>query len=313
MGKFLVTGGAGFIGSHLATTLSGQGHSVRVIDNLDTGSRQNLPAEGIEFLEGSITDPGLIRKAMTGVEVVFHQAARGSVPRSIEDPFGTHDANVTGTLQVLIAARDAGVRRVVCASSSSVYGDTPTLPKIETMPLQPKSPYAMSKLTLEHYCKLFWDVYQLETIALRYFNVFGPGQNPALQYAAVVPIFISRMLRNESCLIYGDGEQTRDFTYIADCISANIQASTADRKACGQAFNIACEKQISVNMLFRMLSELLHYDKPPQYEPERAGDVKHSLAAIEKARLLIGFQPAVDFQEGLRRTVAWYKQQAGEV
>jgi nucleoside-diphosphate-sugar epimerase len=306
MERYLVTGGAGFIGSHLVETLLKEGHAVRVIDNLDTGSRSNLPADRIDFLEGSITDPALLGKAMEGVDFVYHEAARGSVPRSVEDPAGTHDANSTGTLRVLIAARDAGVKRVICASSSSVYGDTPTLPKVESMTPQPKSPYALSKLNLEQYCRMFTEIYGLETVALRYFNVYGPRQNPALQYAAVIPIFISRMLRNEPCVIYGDGEQTRDFTYVADCVKANLLARTSPASR-GEAMNIACRDQISVNRLFSLLSELLNYTKPPVYEPARAGDVKHSFADIDRASHLLGYSPAQDLAGGLQKTIEWFR------
>ena len=304
MERTLVTGGAGFIGSHLAAALAREGHFVRIIDNLDTGSRSNVP-EGVEFVEGSITDTTLLKKITKGMDYVFHQAARGSVPRSIEDPLGTHEANSTGTLQVLIAARDAGVKRVICASSSSVYGDTPTLPKVESMMPQPKSPYALSKLALEHHCKLFYEVYGLETVALRYFNVYGPKQNPGLQYAAVIPIFISRMLRGEACVIYGDGEQTRDFTFVEDCVRANLLAR-ASAGARGEVMNIACRKQISINQLFALLAAQLNHKKDPVYQPARAGDVKHSFASIDKAATLLGYSPAIDLADGLQKTVEWF-------
>ncbi|MGH9856350.1 MAG: NAD-dependent epimerase/dehydratase family protein, partial [Acidobacteriota bacterium] len=233
---------------------------------------------------------------------------RGSVPRSVGDPVGTHDANVTGTINILKASHDAGVRRVVCASSSSVYGETPVLPKEESMPPTPQSPYAFSKLMLEHYCNIFHKIYGLETVALRYFNIYGPRQNPELQYAAVVPIFIKNMLRQKPCIIYGDGEQTRDFTYVQDCVRANLMACKKPHAA-GKVLNVACGSQTSVRQLFSILAEMLNYKLAPQQEPPRAGDVKHSLGSTENIRNYVKFEPAISLQQGLERTVQWYKTQ----
>lgn len=311
MSNYLVTGGAGFIGSHLVETLVAQGHSVRVVDNFDTGKRETLQSlsGSFDFIEGSIADPAIVRKAMKGIDYVLHQAARGSVPRSVEDPAGTHEANITGTLQVLIGARDAGVRRVVCASSSSVYGETPELPKHEGMIPAPVSPYGLSKLTLEHYCSLFTKVYGLETVALRYFNVFGPRQNPFLQYAAVIPLFITRMIAGKPCVIYGDGEQTRDFTYVADCVKANLLACAAPGAA-GKIYNIACGGQISVNQLHQALRSVIPTGVDSVHEPARAGDIKHSFADITRARKELGFQPQYSLQKGLQLTVNWFAVQS---
>lgn len=310
MKNYLVTGGAGFIGSHLVETLLKEGHAVRVVDNFDTGKRETLgPFRGpLEVMEGSVADAGVMKKATEGIDVVFHQAARGSVPRSVEDPAGTHEANVTGTLQVLIAARDAGVQRVVCASSSSIYGETPELPKKETMPPTPMSPYGLSKLMLEYYCRLFTQVYGLETVALRYFNVFGPRQNPFLQYAAVIPLFILQMMKGKPCTIYGDGEQTRDFTYVADCVRANLLASTA-AGAAGKVFNIACGGQISVNELHTELKKMIPSGVDPAYEPTRPGDIKYSFADIGRAKSDLGFTPAFSLRTGLEQTVSWFAAQ----
>jgi nucleoside-diphosphate-sugar epimerase len=307
MERYLVTGGAGFIGSHLVETLLQEGHSVRVLDNFDTGQRSTLDLFGdkIEVIDGSVADPAVVRKAVTGIDYVLHQAARGSVPRSLEDPLGTHESNITGTLQLLIAARDAGVRRVVCASSSSVYGETPELPKLETMLPQPKSPYALSKLALEHYCSIFTQEFKLETVALRYFNVYGPRQNPDLQYAAVIPIFIKRMKYRKPCVVYGDGEQTRDFTYVADCVRANLLACKAPA-ASGQFYNIACGVQTSVRELHRMIGKLMGVDDDPVFEPLRAGDVRDSLADISRAQRDLGFNPVFELEQGLRKTMAWF-------
>jgi UDP-N-acetylglucosamine/UDP-N-acetyl-alpha-D-glucosaminouronate 4-epimerase len=312
MERYLVTGGAGFIGSHLVETLLKAGHFVRVIDNFDTGKRENINAFSgeLEIVEGSIVDPQMVASVMQGIDFVFHEAARGSVPRSVNDPVGTHEANITGTLNILVAARDAKVKRVVCASSSSVYGETPTLPKKETMMPTPKSPYALSKLTTEYYCNVFSQVYGLETVALRYFNIYGPRQNPLLQYAAVIPIFISNMLQQLPCIIYGDGEQTRDFTFVEDCVNANLLACTTQGIS-GNFYNIACGKQTSVNQLFQLLSEILDNKAPADYQPVRAGDVKYSYASIKKAKNEMGFKPAFRLKKGLKKTVQWYKKQLG--
>jgi UDP-N-acetylglucosamine/UDP-N-acetyl-alpha-D-glucosaminouronate 4-epimerase len=310
MERYLVTGGAGFIGSHLVEALLKAGHFVRVLDNFDTGKRDNINTFSgeLEVWEGSIVDRETMIAAMRGIDFVLHEAARGSVPRSIEDPIGTHEANITGTLNVLLAARDARVKRVVAASSSSVYGETPTLPKKETMLPSPKSPYAISKLAAENYCNVFSHVYKLETVSLRYFNIYGPRQNPNLQYSAVIPIFISNMLQGRSCKIYGDGEQTRDFTFVEDCVKANFLACKTPGIA-GNTYNIACGKQTSVNQLFQTLKEILGYELPPNYEPARPGDVKYSYASIKKAKEQIQFKPDYRLKKGLKKTVQWYKKQ----
>ncbi|HSP07602.1 MAG TPA: SDR family oxidoreductase [Acidobacteriota bacterium] len=307
MDRYLVTGGAGFIGSHLVESLLAQGCFVRIIDNFDTGSRETLDSLGgaFELIEGSVADPEAVRRAMRGVDYVLHQAARGSVPRSVQDPAGTHEANITGTLQVLIGARDAGVRRVVCASSSSVYGETPELPKRESMNPSPRSPYALSKLALEHYCRIFTEVYGLETVALRYFNVYGPRQNPNLQYAAVIPLFITQMLKRQPCTIYGDGEQTRDFTYVADCVQANLLACKAPA-APGNVYNIACGSRTSIHRLHSELQNLLRTDLLPRYEPSRPGDIRDSFADITRAGKELEFTPKVSLRQGLEDTVKWF-------
>jgi UDP-glucose 4-epimerase len=311
MERYLVTGGAGFIGSHLVEALLRQGQTVLVLDNFDTGSRSNLEGMdgNLEIIESTIEDLETLRRAMKNVDYVFHEAARGSVPRSIQDPLATHQVNITGTLNVLMAARDAGVRRVVCASSSSVYGETVELPKRETMLPSPKSPYAISKLTLEHYCSVFTQVYGLETVSLRYFNVYGSRQNPNLQYAAVIPIFITRMLKKIPCTIFGTGEQTRDFTYIDDCVQANLLACKSS-DAPGKTYNIACGAQTSVNQLFTLIGEILGNTIQPKYEALRAGDVLHSYADIHRAASDLHYRPQTSLAEGLKKTIAWYSEMA---
>jgi UDP-N-acetylglucosamine/UDP-N-acetyl-alpha-D-glucosaminouronate 4-epimerase len=306
--RYLVTGGAGFIGSHIVETLLSQGHFVRVIDNFDTGNPENIRdfSGDLEVLEGSIADRATVQKAVSAIDYIFHEAARGSVPRSVADPIGTHDANVTGTINLLNAAHEAGVRRVICASSSSVYGETPTLPKEESMKPHPQSPYAVTKLMLEHYCEVFEKVYGLETVCLRYFNIYGPRQNPELQYAAVVPIFIKNMLRNKPCVIYGDGAQTRDFTYVEDCVSANLIAAKHPRAA-GNVFNVACGDQISVLDLFPLIAEMTDYNREPVHETSRAGDVRHSRGSTERIRQQLSFQPATSLKKGLEKTIRWYQ------
>jgi len=308
MDRYLVTGGAGFIGSHIVETLVAQGHFVRVFDNFDTGNRSNLPSSSsqLEIAEAGLENLEDVRRAMEGIDYVFHEAARGAVPRSIKDPRGTHEANVSGTLHVFLAAKEAGVKRVVSASSSSVYGETPVLPKHEMMFPSPKSPYAASKLMGEYYSSVFHEVYGLQTVSLRYFNVFGPRQNPNLQYAAVIPIFIRNMLAGKPCVIYGDGEQTRDFTYVTDCVKANLLACKKENVG-GQVFNIACNCSTSVNQLFERLSTLLDYRIAPAYEPSRAGDVKHSYADIQKAQERLDFLPDFTLEQGLAKTVEWYR------
>jgi UDP-glucose 4-epimerase len=305
----LITGGAGFIGSHLAERLIALGAKVRLLDDFTTGRRQNLSAfaHQVELLQGSLTDMAAVRKAVAGVDIVFHQGALPSVARSVEDPLTTHQVNATGTLLLLLAAREAKVKRVVFASSSSVYGDTPTLPKREEMPPNPQSPYALSKLIGEQFCRLFWRLYGLETVSLRYFNIFGPRQDPTSQYAAVVPRFITALLRGERPTIYGDGEQTRDFTFVDNCVQANLLAATAEGVA-GEVFNVGAGKQTSVNELFRLIRSLIGINNiEPLYAPPRPGDVRHSLADITKARERLGYEPSVSLEEGLERTIAWFR------
>jgi nucleoside-diphosphate-sugar epimerase len=306
--KVLVTGGAGFIGSNLVHELLRRDHTVVVLDNLATGKRDNLKGVmgEIEFIEGDICDYHLVRKAVDGVEVIMHEAALGSVPRSIRDPITTNNVNIGGTLNILHAARDGGVRRVVYASSSSVYGDTPKLPKHEEMPTNPLSPYAISKLGAELYCRVFSRVYGMETVSLRYFNVFGPRQDPASQYAAVIPRFITALLRGEQPVIFGDGEQTRDFTYIDNVVHANMLAATSESES-GLALNCACHDRTSLNTLVKMCNGALGTNIHPRYDPPRAGDVRDSFAAIDLAHRVIGYKPVVDFRTGLQKTADWYR------
>jgi UDP-glucose 4-epimerase len=308
MSTCLVTGGAGFIGSHIVRRLLELGCSVRVLDDLSTGKRENLAevAGQIELVEGDIRDVAVVERCMKGVEVVFHLAARASVPRSVEQPRPAHEVNVTGTLNLLIAARDAGVRRFVYSASSAAYGDTPTLPKTVDMRPQPLSPYAVSKLAAEHYCACWSHVYGLPTVSLRYFNVFGPRQDPKGPYAAVIPAFVSRMLRGQRPVVFGDGEQSRDFCYIDNAVSANLLAADA-AELHGEVVNIACGERTTLNQIVAALNELLGTDLAPEYQPPRPGDVRHSLADISDARRLLGYQPQVMFPEGLRRSIEWYK------
>lgn len=302
----LVTGGAGFIGSHIVEALLRQGESVRVVDNFSTGRPENLRGfvHRIELITGDVSDPSVARAAMQGVEVVFHQAALPSVPRSIRDPLGSHAANANGTLQLLEAARHAGVSRFVYAASSSAYGDTPTLPKIEDMPTNPRSPYAVSKLTGEYYAQAYHRVYGLETVCLRYFNIFGPRQDPESPYAAVIPKFAAELLAGRPPVINGDGEQTRDFTYIDNAVAANLLAAAAPAEAAGQVFNVACGQRVSLNTLVKMLQAETGVRVAPKFAPERPGDVRDSLASIEKAKRILGYEPEVSLKEGLAFTVA---------
>lgn len=308
MATYLVTGGAGFIGSHIVDELVRRGERVRVLDNLSTGKRENLAAviERIELIEGDIRNLETVRGAVQGVDYVLHQAALPSVPRSIADPMTSHEVNATGTLNILIAARDAQVKRVVYASSSSVYGNSPTLPKHEEMPTNPLSPYAVSKLAGENYCRAFYQVYKLPTVSLRYFNVFGPKQDPTSQYSAVIPKFIRALLRGEPPTIHGDGLQSRDFTYVANVVQANLLACEKDA-AVGQVMNVACGEAYTLLDLHRDLEDLLSKSLAPVFAETRVGDVKHSLAAIERAEQLLGYQPSVGWRTGLHLTVQAYR------
>jgi UDP-glucose 4-epimerase len=303
-----VTGGAGFIGSNIVERLVGEGQRVRVLDNFSTGRRENLQPwlDRVELVEGDLRDLPTVRQAVDGVDYVLHQGAIPSVPRSVDDPAQSHACNATGTLNVLIAARDAGVKRVVYASSSSVYGDSPELPKREQMPTNPLSPYAVSKLAGENYCCACHQVYGLETVCLRYFNVFGPRQDPTSQYAAVIPAFITRMLAGERPVVYGDGLQSRDFTYVANVVDANLLACRAEGAA-GQVFNAACGQRTTLLELLEALEQVIGREANPLFEPPRPGDVRHSVAAIDKAREHLGYQPTTTFEEGLRRTVAFFE------
>jgi nucleoside-diphosphate-sugar epimerase len=302
--KALVTGGAGFIGSHIATRLIADGHEVRVLDNFSTGNRSNLAAfEGdFDLIEGDMQSYERAHNAVQGCEVVFHQAALPSVPRSIQDPLTSNAANVVGTLNILLASRDSGVRRVVFASSSSIYGADLTLPKQEERAPAPISPYAVAKLASEGYCRSFSEVYGLETVALRYFNVFGPRQDPLSQYAAVIPRFITALLEGIAPIVFGDGEQSRDFTYIDNVVDANLRAAEVEGVS-GQTFNIACGERISLNRLLDEVRSIVGSEVEATYREPRQGDVKHSLADISRAREQLGYEPLVDFNEGLLRTV----------
>jgi nucleoside-diphosphate-sugar epimerase len=304
----LVTGGAGFIGSNLVRSLVASGDRTRVLDDLSTGSIENLrDCDGlVELAEGDIRDPEAVRTAMSGVEVVFHLAALPSVARSVARPVTVNRVNVEGTLNVLVAARDLGVRRVVYASSSSVYGDTPTLPKHEDMPVVPLSPYAVSKLAGEAYCRAFSSVYGLETVSLRFFNVFGPWQDPDSEYAAVIPRFVTRMVSGRSPEVFGDGSQSRDFTFVANAIQACVLAAEAGEEAVGETMNVACGDRITVSQLVDAINEVLGTRIPPTLGPPRPGDVRHSLASIDRAERLIGYRPLVNVREGLAQTVRWY-------
>jgi len=302
----LVTGGAGFIGSNLVRGLLKEGKAVRVIDNLITGNISNLEdiLDQIEFIEGDIRDLSIIQKASENIRYIFHQAAIPSVPRSVERPIDSNQSNIDGTLNVLLAARDKGVKRVIYAGSSSVYGDTPELPKKEDMKPHPLSPYAVTKLTGEYYCKVFSDVYGLETVTIRYFNVFGPRQNPESQYAAVIPKFIGAFLKGESPIVFGDGEQTRDFTFVDNVVYANILCSKA-KKTAGEVINIATSSRISLNELISILKKITGRNIDPVYTNPREGDIKHSLADITQAKNLIGYKPIVSLEQGLIKTVQW--------
>jgi UDP-glucose 4-epimerase len=312
MSKILVTGGAGFIGSNLTEALLQRGHSVRVLDDFSTGKKENLVFDKTypspEIVEGDIRDLPACQKAVQGMEYIFHQGALPSVQRSVEDPESSNAVNVGGTLNILLAARDNGVKRVMYAASSSVYGDTPTLPKHEGMPSNPLSPYALQKHVGEHYCRLFYQLYGLETISLRYFNIFGPKQDPNSLYSAVIPKFIDALLEGRPPIIFGDGEQSRDFTYIENVVQANLLAMSADQLH-GEAVNIACGQRISLNQLWSALKEILGSKQDPIYQEPRRGDVKHSLADIRKAKELIQYGPKVGIEMGLRKTVDFFRNQ----
>lgn len=307
--RYLVTGGAGFIGSNIVEKLLTRGDSVRVFDNLSTGKRENLAPflNDIEFIEGDLRDEAAVRTATAGCDYVLHQGALGSVPRSIADPVTTNEVNIRGTLNALMAARDAGVKRFVAASSSSVYGNTPTLPKVESMTMLPRSPYAVSKLATEKYCQAFHAVYGLETIALRYFNIFGPKQDPASQYAAVIPLFITKAMRGEAPVVHGDGLQSRDFTFVENAVSANLLACDApSSNVAGEFFNVACGARYSLIDILNGIGEALGKTVTPVHEPARAGDVRDSLADISKIQNAMGYKVLVPMQEGLRRTMDYY-------
>ena len=312
MQRYLVTGGAGFIGSNICRRLVAEGCFVRVVDNLLTGKRANLASilDQIEFLEADMGVPEVAQAAVRGIDVVLHQGALPSVPRSVDDPALTHRHCVDATFALLLAARDAHVKRFVYAASSAAYGDTPTLPKVETMAPNPLSPYAVGKLVGEYYCSVFSQVFGLETIALRYFNVFGPHQAPASQYAAAIPAFVTAILRDQPPTIYGDGEQSRDFTYVDNVVQANLLAARAGETH-GEVVNIACGEAVTVNAIIDMINRLLGKNVRPLYAPARPGDVKHSLADITAARALIGFQPVTLFRAGLERSIDWYRRNLG--
>jgi nucleoside-diphosphate-sugar epimerase len=313
MAKYLVTGAAGFIGSSLVRALLDRGDEVRGIDNLSTGKRENLSdvLKHMDFRQVDILDLDATREACEGVDYVFHEAAIPSVPKSVLDPLGSNRANVDGTVNLLVAARDAIVKRVVYAASSSAYGDTPTLPKHEGMNPNPISPYAVAKLASEHYMISFYRCYGLETVSLRYFNIFGPRQDPSSQYSGVLAKFSLQMLRGEQPTIFGDGETSRDFTYIDNAVSANLLACSAPATECaGRVFNCATGQRTTLNETFHALKKLTGYTGTVKYAPERGGDIKHSLANITLAQKHLGYKPLVSFEEGLRRTVEWYKTEA---
>jgi nucleoside-diphosphate-sugar epimerase len=305
--KVLVTGGAGFIGGHLIDALLAQNAEVRVIDNLSTGKRENIDRvrNRVDFIEADICDPEAIARAMHGVELVFHEAAIPSVSRSVADPVASNQANVGGTVSVLNAARLAGVRKLVYAASSSAYGDTPTLPKVETMIPRPMSPYAISKLAGEQYVSVFGKLYGFETVSLRYFNVFGPRQDPKSEYAAVIPRFVTTILNGARPVIFGDGEQTRDFCYIDNTVSANLLAAKATTR--GEVVNVACGARVSLNALIGLINEELGTDVKPEYQAGRAGDVRDSLADISAAQKLLGYEVMYDLRAGLKKAIDWYR------
>ena len=308
MERFLVTGGAGFIGSNICSRLVAERCFVRVLDNLLTGKKANLASiwDRIEFVQADMGDPEVARAAMKGIDVVLHQGALPSVPRSVDDPASTHRHCVDATFTLLMAARDAKVKRFVYAASSSAYGDTPTLPKRETMAANPLSPYAVGKLVGEYYCSVFSQVYGLETVSLRYFNVFGPQQDPTSQYAAAIPAFVTSILKGRPPTVYGDGEQSRDFTYVDNVVHANLLAARA-RKTSGEVVNIACGEAVTVNSIIAAINRIVGRDVKPIYAPARAGDVRHSLADTTAARRLLGYEAVVSFEKGLEMAIDWYR------
>jgi nucleoside-diphosphate-sugar epimerase len=308
MAHYLVTGGAGFIGSHLCEELVRRGERVRVVDSLITGKRQNLAhLPQVEFMQGDLADLDVARRAVQGIEYVLHQAAIPSVPRSVEDPVTSNRANIDASVNILVAARDAGVRRLVYAGSSSAYGNSEVLPKVETMPTAPLSPYALQKLVAEQYCQMFTALYKFETVTIRYFNVFGPRQDPSSPYSGVISLFISALCDGRRPTIYGDGEQTRDFTYVANVVDGVLRACHAPA-ASGEVINVATAGRISLNQLFAIVKREVGSSLEPNYAEPRAGDVRDSQADIRKAERLLGYTPSVSFEEGLGRTVKWYRE-----
>lgn len=308
MDKYLITGGAGFIGSHLVEECLNRGYKVRVIDNFLTGKKENINGfrERIEFVEGDIRNFSLCRKVVKGIDYILHQAALPSVPRSIEDPLLTNEINITGTLNLLIASKEAEVKKFVFASSSSVYGDHPALPKRENTEGTPLSPYALSKLVGEKYSQMFSRIYGLSTVILRYFNIFGPRQDPYSQYAAVIPHFINKMINHQQPTIFGDGEQSRDFTYVFNVVEANLLATRTEGVS-GEVINVACGEKTTVNLLVNKINQILKKDIKPVYDSPRPGDIRHSVARICKAKKIIGYQPIVNFDQGLEKTIRWYQ------
>lgn len=309
--KYLVTGGAGFIGSNITAKLLEMGEDVRIIDNFSTGRPQNIEPylNDIELIDGDICDYWTVVKAVKGVDYVLHQAALASVPRSVDNPLSSNNVNINGTLNLLEAAKNAGVKKFVMASSSSIYGESEELPKHEGMRPSPLSPYAVTKLTNEYYLQVYWELYKFPTVALRYFNIFGPNQDPKSQYAAVFPLFINWLLKGQPPIVFGDGSQSRDFTYIDNAVQANILAATND-KIVGSQYNVACGGQFTINETIDLLNEILGTDIKAQYNPERQGDIKHSYASIDKLKKF-GYNPTVSFKDGLIKTVEFYKKQFG--
>jgi len=309
MSNFLVTGGAGFIGSNICRRLLAEGHNVRVLDNLLTGKESNMAdfIDKVDFIRADMGDPDVARSSLDDIDVVLHQGALPSVPKSVDNPQATHKHCVDATFTLLLAASKAGVKRFVYAASSSAYGDTPTLPKTEDMPTNPLSPYAVAKLVGEYYCSVFSQVFGLETISLRYFNVFGPYQDPESQYAAAIPAFVTAILKDQPPTIFGDGEQTRDFTYIDNVVEANLLAANA-KKTSGQVVNIACADRITVNEIIEMINKLTGKNSTPKYTDSRPGDVKHSCADISKAHKILGYEPVVSFADGLDKAISWYRE-----